>query len=224
LVNHYAAHPITKDLDATALRFVSSVDSVKAAGIKKTPLMFSSTYARKVNAPMKINVNDLRKEIKPANFAYGPFALGYLLEGRFTSVFRNRFRPEGVDTLGNKNLGMDTKIIVVADGDLPRNEINRRTGQPVELGYDAVTKHTFANRDLILNMVSYMTNDSGLITARGKEIAVRPLDKEKIRSSRLTWQMINLLLPVLLLMVLGLAKAYFRKVKFSQFSHSEDGR
>ena len=42
LANQYASHPVTRNLDATAFRFVSSMDSVKAAGIRKTPLIFSS--------------------------------------------------------------------------------------------------------------------------------------------------------------------------------------
>ncbi|MDZ4714595.1 MAG: gliding motility-associated ABC transporter substrate-binding protein GldG [Cytophagales bacterium] len=218
LINSYAATPITRNLDATALRFASSIDSVKATGIRKTPLLFSSSYARRVNAPVRININDLRKEINPENFSSGPFALGYLLEGKFVSLFRNRFAPENADTTGNRKQGVYTRMIVVADGDLARNEINRRTGQPVDLGFDSMNGHTYANKDLLLNMIAYLVDEAGLISARTREVKVRPLDKEKIRNSRVQWQVTNLVLPVLLVLLLGGVKYYTRKRKFGQIT------
>ncbi len=218
LANHYAEHPVTRNLDATAFRFVSSMDTVKAKGIRKTPLIFSSAYTRRVHPPLKINVNDLRKEIIPENFRTGAIPLAYLLEGRFNSLYANRFLPEGVDSTGNKITGAPTRMIVVADGDLARNEVNRRTGQPFELGFDAVTNHTFANRELLLNMMAFLTDDSGLIMARTKEVLGRPLDKEKVRDSRATWQIVNLVLPLFLLAIVGVGKTYIRHRRFGRFA------
>jgi len=217
LANQYAAHPVTRNLDATALRFVSSLDSVKATGIHKTPVIFSSTYTRRVNAPLKININDLRREISPQNFASGSIPLAYLLEGRFTSLYKNRFLPDGIDSAGNRVVGESTSLVVIADGDVARNDI-RRSGQPVELGFDPIANHTFANKELLLNMIAFLTDDSGLITARSKEIRARPLDKEKVRSSRTQWQLMNIGLPLLLLAALGSAKAYWRLRRYGQFN------
>ncbi len=222
LANQYAAHPVTRNLDATAFRFVNSLDTVKAIGIRKTPLIYSSAYTRRVRAPLKINVNDLRREAKPENFNSGGMPMAYLLEGKFKSLYANRFLPEGVDTTGFRKEGVASRLIVVADGDLARNEISRRTGQPVELGFDAVSNHTFANRELLLNMMAYLTDDGGLITARTKEILVRPLDKEKVRSSRPTWQVVNLVLPLLLLVALGTGKAYLRQKRYGRFTSSSN--
>src|SRR5204863_2160405 len=60
LINHYADHPITRNLDITVLKFASSIDTVRAVGIRKTPLMFSSDYSKRATAPVKVTVNDLR--------------------------------------------------------------------------------------------------------------------------------------------------------------------
>ena len=95
-----------------------------------------------------------------------------------------------------------------------RNEINKRTGQPVALGFDAINGHTYANKELFLNMIAYLTDDAGLINARSKEVKVRPLDKEKIRDSAFTWQAFNLGFPLGLVILLGVAKVYLRKKKF----------
>ena len=193
LVNHYADHPITRNLDAVAMKFVSSLDSVKAAGIRKTPLLFTSAYTRKVMTPVRVSANDLRKDMKPENFSAGPVVVAYLLEGRFSSLYKNRFLPEGTRKQDFVSEGVDSKMIVVADGDIARNDVSQRSGQPKPLGLDEVSGHTFANQELIGNMVAYLSDESGLISARNKEVKIRPLDKEKVRSGRLKWQLINTL-------------------------------
>lgn len=217
LVNQYAAHPVTRNLDATMLRFAASVDTVKAVGIRKTPLLFTSRYSRRVNGPLKINVNDLRKEITPQNFSMPSIPVAYLLEGRFSSLFENRFLPDGVDSAGRRNRGDPARVVIIADGDVVRNDLNRRTGQPVVLGFDAVTRHTFANRELITNLVAFLTDDAGLITARTREVRIRPLDKEKVKETRVFWQAVNLGLPLLLLLALGMGKAYLRQRRYGRF-------
>jgi ABC-2 type transport system permease protein len=217
LVNQYASHPITRNLDASLLKFVSSIDTVKAVGVTKTPLLFSSQYSRKVMAPVKVGVNDLRKQMQDGNFDSGKIPIGYLLEGEFTSLYKNRFAPEGVDTTGYRDQSESTKMIVVADGDLARNDVNPRDGNPQQLGLDPFTQYTFANQDLLMNMVAYLVDENGLIKARNKEVRVRPLDKEKIRKERSFWQVINLVVPVVILILFGLIRSYWRKIKYTRF-------
>ena len=217
MINHYSNHPITRNLDATVLKIASSIDTVKATGIGKTPLLVSSQYSRKAQAPVKINVDDLRKEMKPENFSGGPFVLGYLLEGEFSSLYANRFLPEGVDSSGYKSKGVPSKLIVVADGDLARNEVSMRTGQPQMLGLDGFSGYTFANQELIMNMVAYLADEAGVINARNKQVKIRPLDKEMIKNDRLFWQLMNLVLPLTLVILFGLLKIYLRKRKFGNF-------
>lgn len=217
LINQYADHPITRNLDAAQTKFVSSIDTVKAVGVKKTPLLFSSPYSRKLLAPVKVGVNDLRKQIREGSFNGGAIPVAYLLEGKFTSLFSNRFAPAGVDTAGFVAKSVVTKVIVLADGDLARNDVNPRQNEPQTLGYDPFTKYTFANQDLLLNMVAYLTNENGLIAARNKEVKIRPLDKEKIKAERTFWQVVNILMPLLALALFGLVWMYVRKRKYSSF-------
>ncbi|MBS1557397.1 MAG: gliding motility-associated ABC transporter substrate-binding protein GldG, partial [Bacteroidetes bacterium] len=150
LINQYAEHPITRHLDATLTKFISSIDTVKATGIKKTPLLFSSPYTRKITTPVKVGVNDLRKQLQEGNFNQGKIPVAYLLEGRFTSLFKNRFAPDGVDTAGFLDHSRPAKIIVVADGDVARNDVNKREQKPQQLGFDPIMQYTFANEDLLM--------------------------------------------------------------------------
>ncbi|MFM9836641.1 MAG: gliding motility-associated ABC transporter substrate-binding protein GldG [Cyclobacteriaceae bacterium] len=217
LINQYADHPITRNLDATQTKFISSIDTVKAVGVKKTPLLYSSSYSRKLTAPVKVGVNDLRRQLKEENFASGKIPMAYLLEGQFTSLYKNRFAPTGVDTIGFKDQSASTKIIVIADGDMARNDINPRENKPQQLGYDPFTRYTFANQDILLNMVAYLTDENGLIKARNKEVKIRPLDKEKIRDNRAYWQVLNIVLPLVVLVLFGLVLSYVRKRRYSKF-------
>jgi ABC-2 type transport system permease protein len=217
LVNQYADHPITRNLDASLLRFASSIDTVKAVGVKKTPLLFSSAYSRKAVAPVKVGVNDLRSQLLAAAFNEQKIPLGYLLEGTFTSLYKNRFSPTGADTAGYRSGSVPTKLIVIADGDIIRNDVNPRNGEAQPLGFDPFASYTFANQDLLLNAIAYLTEENGLIKARNKEIKIRPLDKEKIKNERVFWQVTNLVVPLLLLFIFGFSRSYWRKLKYSKF-------
>ncbi len=224
LVNHYANHPITRNLDASFLKIGSTIDTVKAIGIRKTPLLLSSIHSRKVMAPVKISVDDLRKELTPANFSTGPFASAYLLEGKFSSLYTNRFLPEDVDSTGFRSIGVPSKLIIVADGDMARNDISPKTGQPQPLGFDSFSGYTFANQELILNMVAYLTDEGGVISTRNKQVKIRPLDKEKIKQERFFWQAINLSLPLMVIMIFGMLKLYFRSKKYASFGLSSSAK
>lgn len=217
LINQYADHAITRNLDATLTKFVSSIDTVRADGVKKTPLLYTSPYTRTLTAPVNVSVNELRKTMRDEEFSKGQLVIGYLLEGKFTSLFKNRFAPEGVAAARVRAESIPTKLIVIADGDLARNEINPRTGQPQALGFDPFTKYTFANKNFILNALAYLTNEDGLIQVRNKEVKIRPLNKTKINSERVRWQVINLVVPIVVLIAFGLVRASWRKRKYSTF-------
>lgn len=217
LINRYADHPITRNLDAVVTRFISTVDTVKAAGIKKTPLLFTSQYSRRLTAPVPVNINEIRKNLRKEDFSLSYLPVGYLLEGKFTSLYKNRFLPPGMDQSTFIEQGMTTKLIVIADGDLARNEVKPRTGQPQQLGFDPFSQYTFANQELLMNAINYLANGNGLITARNKEVKIRPLDKEKVRTERTQWQAINLVLPLALLLIYGIGRSFLRKRKYATF-------
>ena len=216
LINHYTDNSITKNMDATLLRFASSIDTVKAIGVKKTPLLFTSQFTRKLGNPIKVGIDDLRKT-KPESFVGGQIPVAYLLEGQFTSLYKNRFLPEGTDSTGFKSSSKPTKLIVVADGDIARNEVNPRNNQAQLLGKDLFSGYTYSNQDLLLNMVAYLTDENGLITARTKEVRIRPLDKEKLKKERVYWQSLNLVVPIVLLVIFGILRAMTRKRKYANF-------
>lgn len=217
LIGEFANHPITRNLDAILSRFCNSIDTVKAPGVVKTPLLMTSQYSRKIQTPVHININELRKNLRDSDYTTKNITVGILLEGTFASLYKNRFSPEGFESLPRRDQSVPTKIVVIADGDIGRNDVNPRTHEPQALGFDPMTNMTFANRDFLLNTLAYLTEEGGLIQARNKEVKIRPLDKVRIKDERVTWQALNLGAPLVVLIVFGISRAYIRRKKYARF-------
>ncbi|KAA5544785.1 gliding motility-associated ABC transporter substrate-binding protein GldG [Adhaeribacter rhizoryzae] len=215
IINGFNKHTITRNLDALYSKFVSNIDSVRAKNIKKTPLIATSPYSRVVQMPASINLNEARVPPKPEEFTAGPQVLGYLLEGQFRSVFANRPLPAGITNVNIQSEGKPSKLVVVADGDLIRNEVNPKTKQPFRLGFDRYSGATYANKDFATNAVDYLLDETNLVSLRAKEIVLRPLDRVKAKEEKQKWQLINLVLPLILLVSFGIGRYYLRKRKYA---------
>ncbi|WP_229755272.1 gliding motility-associated ABC transporter substrate-binding protein GldG [Hymenobacter cavernae] len=218
LINQFSKHPITRNLDAVYTKFVSSIDTVKATGIRKTPLMFTSRYTRVLPSPVPINLNDARLEPDPKLYKQAFKPVGYLLEGQFKSLYANRAKPgttqfQPATTPGAK----PGKVLIVSDGDFVRSELDPKTGRPFRLGFDRLANTEFANRELVLNAVDYMLDETGLIAVRGKQITLRPLDKMKVAEQGRRWQALNIGAPLVLLGLFGLVRAWRRKRRYASF-------
>ncbi len=213
LINAYGDHQIVRNLDASIMKFASTIDTVKAEGIKKTPLMLTSPYTRVLSSPVSVKFNDLRNELNPDLYNKGPQPVAYLLEGEFTSLYRNRILPNGVDKNAFKEKGTASRILVVSDGDYIRNEFDRE--QPQDLGYDPLQKVNYANKDFVSNALEYLLDDDGIINTRLKEIKIRPLDKVKVDDERTYWQVVNLLIPLVVLIAFGIGRSILRKRKYT---------
>ena len=206
-------HPIVNGLNAIKTEFVSTIDTVTAPGIKKTILLETSPYSRTVNAPALIDLEILRKQPNERMFNKGPFPIAVLLEGEFTSSFLYRIPPDlaGNPSLGYRAKSKKTKMIIIGDGDIVKNQFHFSQGYPLPLGFDQYTKQTFGNKDLAMNAVNYLCDDSGIISVRSRELKLRMLDTAKVAKQRFFWQLINILLPILLIAGFGIGKNRLRK-------------
>ncbi len=206
-------HPVVNGLNAIKTEFLSTLDTVTAPGIKKTILLETSPYARTVNAPAFIDLEILKKQPNERMFNQGPMPVAVLLEGEFPSSFLFRIPPELADnaSLGYKDKSKKTKMIIISDGDIVKNQFHFSQGYPMPLGYDQYTKQTFGNKDLALNAVNYLCDDSGLISVRSRELKLRMLDTAKVSKQRILWQLLNILLPIFLITIFGFVKYRLRK-------------
>jgi len=215
VVTNYGDHPSVKGLDATLLRFASSIDTVKAEGIKKTPLLKTSERTKVISPPVKVAYDDLQGVLKPEFFRDGTKNLAYLLEGKFQSLYKNRFPPKGIDRSKFVEDGVFSRIVVIADGDIIRNEFDLESGQPLDIGVDPYAQQNYANGELVTRLLDYLTDEDGLVMVRAKEIKIRPLDQAKVKEEKTKWQLINVVMPLVLIVLLGGLKFYLRKRKFT---------
>lgn len=217
VVNEYSKHPTVRNNDAMLTRFMSTIDTLKADGITKIPLMNSSQYSRVLSSPVKVSINELKKEINPEFFNSGRQTTAWIYEGSFTSLYNNRFLPGNANKSAFVADGNPTKILIVSDGDIARNDINPKTGQPMELGVSQYNQTRYANADFLMNVMTYMLEEDGIINTRSKEIKIRPLDQVKLKAQKTTWQIVNLVLPIVLILMFGILKFMIRKRKYASF-------
>ena len=212
-------HPIVTNIEAVKFEYASAIDTLPNE-IQKTVLLSSSPFSKIVGVPAEIDINkEIPKSLNvinegpdPNEFNKSELSLAVLLEGEFTSVYANRIKPFKI----SKDLmkSPPTKMVVVSDGDIIKNQMDR--GRPLELGFDKWTNTFYGNKEFLLNTVNYLLDDNGLINIRSKKIAIPFLDPQKTAEKRGQWQMLNLLLPLVLLALFGIIFFYFRKKKYTQ--------
>lgn len=204
-------HTINKNINLIKLEFANTIDTLKN-GIKKTILLKSSPQSKAIGAPLEMNLYEFMDELNEESFVKGNQNIGILLEGNFTSAFKNRVKPFA----NNSNLdnGIENKMIIVADGDIVNyNYVNKK---PLNGGIDQWTQQVYGNKEFLLNAMNYLLDDSGLINIRNKEVKLAFLDKEKVNKDYTYIQLITVGLPIVLLFIFGILFGYLRKRKYAR--------
>ncbi len=213
-------HVISKYLNYIKTEFVSTLDTVGAdKNLKKTVLLGSSEYTKNDPIPARISLEQVNHMPSDNLMRGGRKNLAVLTEGRFTSVFKNRPIEKYFPNLRYSDVITESKpakIIAVSDGDIIRNEVSP-DGKPYPLGFDRFTRHLFkGNKEFILNAVNYLCDDGGLMTIRSRELKMRLLNHEKVKNNRFFIQSVNVVLPVLSVIIFGLAVYFVRKKRYTR--------
>ncbi|OUR90803.1 gliding motility-associated ABC transporter substrate-binding protein GldG [Flavobacteriales bacterium 34_180_T64] len=202
-------HSITSNLNLIKFDFANTIDTLKNS-ISKTILLQSSKLSKLEGVPKEIRLELVTQEPNPDQFTAGPQHLAVLLEGAFTSVYNNRVKPFKITN--EKNKSVPTKMIVVADGNIIKNDVIRN--QPQELGFDRWTGQRFGNKEFLENAVQYLLDDNGLIDIRSKAVVIPFLDQQKVQNEKSKWLFINIALPLLFLTIFSIVFTYLRKRKY----------
>jgi ABC-2 type transport system permease protein len=211
-------HVISKSLSRVKAEFVSSVDTVGKNGqVRKTVILSTSSYSLVSQTPLEVNLAITNNPPDRQLFRQPSQPVGVLLEGIFQSVFKNRMVDSfGIKTSEVKTESLPTKMIVISDGNLIANQYRIQGSVPefMPLGYDRYSQQTFGNKAFILNTVNYLCDDSGLMELRSRTFEIRLLDKVKIKEGKTTWQLVNVLAPLLLMSVFGAGYVYVRRRRY----------
>jgi len=219
-LNPTSEHPIVRNMDFILSKFANSIDTIPTPDIKKTILLTSSKYSRTSATPVRVSLSMMNYDLKPEMFnkPYRPVAV--LLEGPFRSVYQNRLAPEYLHILKDSlnhpfkaKCDSNNSMIVISDGDVFTNDYSTTEGVR-EMGYWFEDGHYYANKNLLLNCLEYLTDKSGLLEARSKDVKLRLLDAGRAKDEKTTWQVVNLAIPVGIVVVFGMCYFFFRKRRY----------
>ncbi|MBN2631935.1 MAG: gliding motility-associated ABC transporter substrate-binding protein GldG [Bacteroidales bacterium] len=209
-------HPLTRNLNRVAGKFVNTIDTVGLdPAVRKTVLLTSSGSSKTIGPPMLISLREADIIPDEKDFNRANLIVAVLLEGIFPSAFRNRMTGSLVSDSAFvlKEKSVPTKMIVIADADIIRNEVHISGNTPgfYPLGKDRYTEEILGNRDFLVNCVNYLVDDNGLMELRSREVKMRLLDRQRLKASAGMWQLINVAGPVIIVLLSGLIYSYFRK-------------
>ena len=203
-------HLINSNLDAVRLQFANGIDTLKN-GVKKTVLLSSSPFSKADGTPREINLRIDPKAMNKELYKKGNIPLAVLLEGEFKSMYKDRVRP--LELKENATLSRPTKMIVVSDGDIIKNDFDSQHKMPLELGFDRWTSKYYDNKAFLQNAMNYLLDDTEFLTLRNKKVQLAFLDKEKVAESARAWQIKVFLYPLLVLVIVMLLSGYFYRKK-----------
>ena len=221
LVSSPSTNPIAKNLDDVLTIFPSSIDTVKSQGIQKTILLASDTNSRAISSPAMVSLQSVKTKDDLRTFTRSYVPVAVLLEGKFSSLYANRFTEDLKDSLQlfspypfTPTAIKAARQIVVSDADLVTNVVTQSQG-PLPMGMQQYENYQFANKEFLLNALDYLVNNNGLLETRSKDFTLRLLDKQKITEQKTMWQVINIGVPILLVMLFGWLYQLKRKRDFA---------
>ncbi len=215
------SHPIVANIDPILTDFVSSLDTVEAKGIKKTTLLTTSQYTRILKSPVRVSLNIVSIDPNFGDANRPNQRVGVLLEGKFQSNYKNRLPPNFLEEslFDFQEESEFSRMIVVADGDIARNDVSPDGTKTRELGFDPVAgRKIYGNKEFLINAVNYLLGDASLINVRSRSIKVRKLNEQLVEQQRSVWQVANIALPVIITLIFGLLQWIWRKRKYAYTS------
>jgi len=193
-------NPISSKLARIQYYFASEIDTTNVSpDITVTPLVYTSPQSSSVNGPYYyISIQQFLNRDYINTMTQGRKALSALYEGRFTSYFDRN--PMGGATHTAETL--NARLVVVSD---------------MEFATSNVIQSSESNRDFLMNAIDYLIGNPALVELRSREVIDKPLvfksieksemlpdlKEKKIASSRNMVKIVNIALPSLLLVLLG---------------------
>jgi gliding-associated putative ABC transporter substrate-binding component GldG len=205
-----SSNSITRNLEDVKFEYTGSLDTLKTT-TKKQILLSSSNQTQQVTLPAAISLAELEQDINPSEYRSGPKNLAAIIEGTFTSAYKNRVKPFKLSNPLDES--KPTSLFLAADGDIMKNQVDR--GQPQDLGYDMRTGQYYGNKEFLMNVVNYMLEDDGLMELRNKDIKIPFLDIKRSYDDRTFWQLLNVVAPLALVLGFGLLFLWVRKKKYA---------
>jgi ABC-2 type transport system permease protein len=221
LLNPTTDHPIVRNMDFIRSGFTNSIDTIRSASIKKTVLLHSSKYSLAPRSPVRVSLSIMSFPLKNEMFTKSYLPVAVLLEGKFHSAYKNLLAPEYLRLLDSLNkpfkpeCDSSNSMIVISGGDIFSSTYSAKDGI-LPMGYYQYNGQFYANKDFLLNCLEYLTDHSGVLEARSKDIKLRLLDNGRVKREKTQWQAINIGIPIALVLIFASCYFFFRKRRYEQ--------
>ncbi len=204
---------ITKNLNPVKFEFPTSIDTLGRPNIKTQVLFESSTHTQVKQVPNYVALSEI---VRADSVAAGeskstPKIFAVSLEGKFISAYENRSERQKFPNFRAES--PDNKMIVIADGDVGRNQIYK--GTPLPLGEDLLTKQSYGNRQFLQNALDFLLDGDNLMDLRNRDLQIRLLDRAKVDEERSYWRWITILIPLAIIAAVGGLFHYLRQRRFA---------
>lgn len=194
------AHPITNHLSPLKSELVSTLSWVgRNEHLQRTVLLTTSTNAHTLPVPEPVSLRYVEMPVDDTYFNESYLPVAGLLEGIFLSAYRNRVRS------GIRMESEPTRMLVCASASVIRNEWQGqgRESTPLPLGYEPLNKQQLGNADFLLNAVNYLAGHEQWLQLRNRHLRLRLLNRERMYGHLLAWQLGNVCLPLLAVLLCG---------------------
>ncbi|MDR1755506.1 MAG: gliding motility-associated ABC transporter substrate-binding protein GldG [Culturomica sp.] len=194
-------NPVTAGIQPVKMEYANTIDTIGGNGLKKTALLASSRYSGVLKTPSPVSLAIAGEKMTEEKFNRSYLPVAVLVEGSFQSMFRYNRRADAAVAGEFQAESGYSKMIVVADGDVIRNEVKGvgESATALPLGYDEYGGRLYGNRDFILNSINLLCDDEGWMQLRGRHLSLYLLNTTKLKTERKFWQALNLLLPLCLI-------------------------
>src|SRR5574344_168068 len=207
-----SSHPIVRNLDLIKSDFISSIDLIDN-NVKQTVLLTTSEFSRVKNAPAIIDLNDGKVQPDRRLFTRSNIPVAVLLEGSFHSMWRSRLAPSFtyIPEMGYRDSSKVTRMIVISDGDMIKNNFNYKENAGYPLGYDRYTETMYANKQFLLNAIDYLAGNEETLATRSRDVKMRKLNVMRTKEERSYYQWMDVMLPVVLILAGGGVWIFIRR-------------
>nr|WP_321452330.1 gliding motility-associated ABC transporter substrate-binding protein GldG [uncultured Carboxylicivirga sp.] len=214
-------HPITRNINLVRGDFTCTIDTVGTdLNLKRTVLLQTSRYTKLSGTPVFVSMAAVNQQPVQTEFNKSHMPTAIIQEGVFPSVFQNRQVPRELNYPSSqvKNASIPTRMMVIGDGDIIRNEVRFKESNPriMQLGFDEGSQQIYGNKDFIVNAVNYLCDEDGWMELRGRHLTLRLLDRAKLSQGTAMWKWMNVGLPVLLVILGSLSFIIIRKRRFGK--------
>jgi len=212
--------PITESISSVKFEFANPIELLENPNVKHTVLLATSPYTTLQPSMSLVELNEV-DGINQTEYQMGRIPLAVLAEGNFKSMFASRYERNEIP--GFKAETQNGKFIIVSDGDVAKNHV--LMGRPMRLGEDKFSLRpdnpkqrpvTYDNQNFLLNCVGYLLGETDFLNLKNRKLEIPTLNETKVKLDKSTWQIANLIIPVMIIWVIGLAMIWWRRKKFSK--------